>query len=139
MLAPLLFIATFTYSQEFCGHIKYQYTYFLTKNNKDVTSKVDKVKTEDLYVCGDKFKIYFDGVLKDIFIGDSLAYFHVYSDSTIGYIKADNAYGQRAPKYINPRVGVTYNERTYNTIDEDSYKDKITYFFVEVISNFVFI
>jgi hypothetical protein len=133
LLAPLLFITTFTYGQEFCGHIKYQYRYFSTKNNKEVTSKVDEIKTEDFYVCGDKFKIYFDGVLKDIFIGDSLVYFHVNSDSTIGYIKADKGYGQKLPKYTNPKISIQYNDKAYNTIDENSGNDQITYYFNEEI------
>lgn len=126
-LVPLLFIATFTYGQEFCGHIKYQYRYFLTKNNKEITSEVNEVKTEDFYVCGDKFKICFDGTLKDIFIGDSLVYMFVYSDSTIGYIKADKAYGEKVPKYINRKTGVIYNDKIFNTIDSDG----ITYYFDE--------
>jgi hypothetical protein len=133
-LAPLLFISTFTYGQEFCGHIKYHYRYFLTKNNKEVTSKVDEIKTEDFYVCGDKFKIYFDGVLKDIFIGDSLVYFHVNSDSTIGYIKADKRYGQQLPKYTNSKTRIQYNDKIYNSIDEDSGNDRITYYFNDEIN-----
>lgn len=130
---PLLFITTFTYGQEFCGHIKYQYRYFLTKNNKEVTSTVDDVKFEDFYICGNKFKVYFGGVLKDIYIGDSLVYLHVYPDSTIGYIKADKAYGQRLPKYSNPKQSVIYNDKTYSTIEENSDKDRITYYFNEEI------
>ncbi len=132
----LLFLSCalhYGYSQNFCGHIKYRYTYYQPKNNKDITAAVDDFKTEDFYICGNNFKVYFDGVLKDIFIGDSLTYFHVRADSTIGYLKADSAYGQPVPEYIRHKDRVTYKGNQYQVVESNEDGDKTRYYFKDEI------
>lgn len=116
-------------AQSFCGHIKYRYTYYQTKGNKDITSKVDDFKTEDFYICGNKFKVLFDGDLKDIYIGDSLTYFQVGPDSTIRYVKADSTYGQLEPSYTNSKTSVVYKGKRYSTIESNDDFEKTTYYF----------
>jgi hypothetical protein len=129
LILVLLAAPTSLLAQDFCGHIKYRYTYYKIKGNKDVTSKVDDFKTEDFYICKNNFKVYFDGQLKDIYIGDSLTYFQVGPDTTIRYIKADSAYGQLVPLFTNPKSDVGYNGRLYNTIDSNDEEENTTYYY----------
>ena len=124
----ILVATTFSFSQDFCGHIKYRYTYLLAKNNKNVTEKTKKTKIEDFYICGNKFKVLFDGKLGDIFIGDSLMYYIVDKEK-IGYVKADSSYGQQSPEYKNLKTNVTYNNKVYNTIE----LDEVTYYFSDEV------
>jgi hypothetical protein len=123
-LLLILFGSLYTYGQDFCGHIKYRYTYLLAKNNKDITAKKKGTKTEDFYICGNNFKVLFDGKLEDIFIGDSLTYFLV-SRSDIGYLKADSSYGQSLPSYKNLKTNVSYKEKVYSTVENQ----ETTYYF----------
>jgi len=120
-------------AQSFCGHIKYRYTYYQTKGKKDITSKVDDFKTEDFYICGNKFKVLFDGDLKDIYIGDSLTYFQFGADSTVIYVKADSTYGQLDPSYTNRKANVVYKGKPYSTIESNDDFEKTTYYFNDEI------
>jgi hypothetical protein len=133
IFALSFFATTFSFGQEFCGHIKYSHRYFLTKNNKEVTSKVKDVKTEDFYVCGNNIKIYFDGHLSEIYIGDSVVYFQIMPDSIIAYFKADSAYGEPSPRYVNPQFSVIYNDKIYMSLDENSDNEKMSYYFNDKI------
>jgi hypothetical protein len=127
-LIPLLILTIQVSAQDFCGHIKYRYTYFKTKNNKDVTARSKEVKTEDFYICGNKFKVYFDGKLNDMYIGDSVVYFHIYTDS-IRYVKADSTYGQDAPKYYNRNESAMYEDKSYKSIEVNSNDQHLTYYY----------
>jgi hypothetical protein len=116
-------------AQSFCGHIKYRYRYYQTTGNKEITANVDDFKTEDFYICGNKFKVFFDGDLKDIYIGDSLTYFQFGPDSTVISVKADRTYGQVDPSFSNPRSDVFYNAKRYNTIESNDEFENTTYYF----------
>ncbi len=116
-------------AQNFCGHIKYRYTYYNTNDKKEITTTVDDFKTEDFYICKNRFKVLFDGDLKDIYIGDSLTFFQVGPDSTIRYIRADSAYGQLDPVFTNPRKNVVYKGKQYNTIESNDDFERTTYYF----------
>ena len=122
-----------TNAQSFCGHIKYRYTYYQTKDKKDVTSKVDDFKTEDFYICGNNFKVMFDGELKDIYIGDSVTYFQVGPDSTIRYVKADSTYGQVDPSFTNPKTNVAYKEKRYSSMESNDDFEHTTYYFTDEV------
>jgi len=115
-------------AQDFCGVIRYKYTYYRGKSNKDVTNKIDDVKTEEFFICGNKFKICFDGRVEDILIGDSSTYFMFYRDSTVRYVKADTAYGQPPPHYGEIK-DVIYKGKRYKLIEEKSKKQSLSYYF----------
>jgi hypothetical protein len=117
-----------TIAQDFCGVIKYRYTYYRGKCKKDVTAKVKDSKTEEFHICGNKFKTYFDGKLTEILIGDSASYFFVLSDSIIGYTRADSAYGQFPPKYKSVKETV-YKNKEYKYLEETSNNETVTYYF----------
>jgi hypothetical protein len=124
-------MTTALHGQDFCGHIKYRYTYYRSKNNKDITDKKRKeIKTEDFYICGNKFKVYIDGEFNDQFIGDSLTYF-LLSHGTIGYIDAGKSYGEEAPNFSNRKSNVEYKGKIYKTVDLD--KENITYYYNDSI------
>lgn len=118
-----------TKAQNFCGVIRYSYTYYKGKSNKDITAKVKDIKTEDFFICGNKIKTYFDGKLKDILITDSLTYFLVWADSSVGYVKADSAYGERISNYGKIVSGITYKDKVYKSIEVISKNQKMTYYF----------
>ena len=118
-----------TKAQDFCGVIRYTHTYYKGKSMYDITARVNDVKTEDFYICGNKIKIYFDGKLKEIFITDSLTYFMVRPDSVIGYIKADSAYGERLPEYGKITNGIIFKGKIYKSIEENSNNQFTTYYF----------
>ncbi len=115
-------------AQSFCGVIKYRHTYYKGKNEKDVTATVKDIKTEDFYICGNKFKTFFDGKLSEIMIGDSSAYFFVVSDSVMGYIKANAAYRQRSPEYSAVKKCI-YKNQEYKCVEEKLKKETLTYYF----------
>jgi hypothetical protein len=125
--------ATQSYTQNFCGHIKYRYTYRNTKTGKNVTKKTNDIKTEDFYICGNKFKIYFDGGLQNIYIGDTVTYFQASSEKKLGYIRADSAYGQEAPVYTRRVDPAMYNGKAYHAIETGEEGDKIAYYYNESI------
>lgn len=132
-LLLLLCLASPLRGQTFCGHIKYRYTYKVTKTGKNVTKKTNDVKTEDFYICGNKFKTYFDGDLQNIYIGDSVTFFQASSQTTLGYIKADSAYGQDVPVYKHGENTTTYNGKSYKTIESGEVGDRITYYYNESV------
>lgn len=120
-------------AQDFCGVIKYKYIYLKGKNGKDITHKTKEVKTEEFYICGSRFKTYFDGKLSEIMIADSLTYFLVKSDSTVSYIKADSAYGDRKPAYGKIIDEIVYKGKIYKTLEERDKKELTTYYFNDSI------
>jgi hypothetical protein len=129
LLCVLICLTSLLQGQTFCGHIKYRYIYKITKTGKDVTAKTNDVKTEDFYICGNKFKTYFDGDLQNIYIGDSVTFFQASSQNTFGYIKADSAYGQDVPVYTHGKDAATYNGKSYRTIVTGEEGDRITYYY----------
>lgn len=133
-LCVLLCVVNSVHAQSFCGHIKYRYTYKKTKSGKNVTKKTNDVKTEDFYICGDKFKTYFDGDLQNIYIGDSVTFFQASSQNMLGYIRADSAYGQDTPVYVHGSNTATYNGKSYQTIETGEPGDKIKYYYNESVS-----
>jgi hypothetical protein len=64
-----------------------------------------------------------DGALQDIFIGDSLTYFMMSQRlGYIGYIRADSSHGQTPPTYSEIVKNVYYNDKLYNTVDDEDTK-----------------
>lgn len=121
----MLSVSTILTGQEFCGHIKYKYTYFNAKTNEDITAKKKKeVRTEDFYICGNKFKVIIDGEFNDMYIGDSTTYFF-FARETIGYIDAGKSYGEKIPNFSKIRDSVEYKGKMYKTVDLDN----ITYYY----------
>ena len=129
LMLAFLIVVSMANAQEFCGVIRYKYTYYKGKSKKDVTAKVKEIKTEDFFICGNKFKTYFDGKLKDVLITDSLTYFLVRADSIVGYVKADSAYGERLSDYGKIIDGITYKDKVYKSIEVNSKNQLITYYF----------
>lgn len=120
-------------AQDFCGVIRYKYTYYKGKSKKDVTAKVNEIKTEDFFICGNRFKTYFDGKLSEILITDSLTYFLVRTDSLVGYINADSSFGQKLPNYGKIKDGIVYKNKPYKSIENRSRNELVTYYFSEDI------
>jgi hypothetical protein len=125
----ILSASTILLGQEFCGHIKYKYTYYNAKTNKDITDKkMKEVKTEDYYICGNKFKVIINGEFNDMYIGDSTTYF-LLTRGTIGYINAGKSYGEKIPSYSKIKDNIEYKGKMYKTVDLDN----ITYYYNDSI------
>lgn len=128
-MSLLLAISYMASAQYFCGHIKYKFTYYRTKDSTDITATVNDVKEMDDYICGNKRASYLDGNLQYLYIGDSVTHYWFVGNQTLRYIKADLSYGEKESVFSNSRDSVMVNGKLYKSYDKADKKSITTIYY----------